>query len=130
MTGGRVVVLGKTGRNFAGGMSGGVAYVLDRDGDFHIRCNREQCDLERLEDPVEISEVKGMIQKHAEYTGSTLALEILEDWENMRPQFVKVMPQDYKRILDALEEAQTEGFEGDDAWLEAFRRGVAAEVAA
>ena len=130
MTGGRVVVLGKTGRNFAGGMSGGVAYVLDRDGDFHIRCNKEQCDLERLEDPVEISEVRGMIQKHAEYTGSTLALEILEDWENMRPQFVKVMPQDYKRILDAFEEAQTEGFEGDDAWLEAFRRGVATEAAA
>ena len=130
MTGGRVVVLGKTGRNFAGGMSGGVAYVLDRDGDFHIRCNKEQCDLERLEDPVEISEVKGMIQKHADYTGSPLASEILEDWENMCPQFVKVMPQDYKRILDALEEAQTEGFEGDDAWLEAFRRGVAAEAAA
>ena len=130
MTGGRVVVLGKTGRNFAGGMSGGIAYVLDRDGDFHIRCNQEQCDLERLEDPVEISEVKGMIQKHAEYTGSTLALGILEDWENTLPQFVKVMPQDYKRILNALEEAQTEGFEGDDAWLEAFRRGVAAEEAA
>ena len=111
-------------------MSGGVAYVLDRDGDFHIRCNKEQCDLERLEDPVEISEVKGMIQKHADYTGSPLASEILEDWENMCPQFVKVMPQDYKRILDALEEAQTEGFEGDDAWLEAFRRGVAAEAAA
>ena len=130
MTGGRVVVLGKTGRNFAGGMSGGIAYVLDRDGDFHIRCNQEQCDLERLEDPVEISEVKGMIRRHAEYTGSTLALEILEDWGNILPQFVKVMPQDYKRILDALEEAQTEGFEGDDAWLEAFRRGVAAEEAA
>ena len=75
MTGGRVVVLGKTGRNFAAGMSGGIAYVLDRDGDFHIHCNQEQCDLERLEDPVEISEVKGMIQKHAEYTGSTPALE-------------------------------------------------------
>ena len=130
MTGGRVVVLGKTGRNFAGGMSGGIAYVLDRDGDFHIRCNQEQCDLERLEDPVEVLEVKGMIQRHAEYTGSELALEILEDWENMLPQFVKVMPQDYKRILDALEEAETEGFEGEDAWLEAFRRGVAAEEAA
>jgi glutamate synthase (ferredoxin) len=130
MTGGRVVVLGKTGRNFAGGMSGGIAYVLDRDGDFHIRCNQEQCDLERLEDPVEIMEVKGMIQKHADYTGSELALEILEDWENTLPQFVKVMPQDYKRILDALEEAESEGFEGDDAWLEAFRRGVAAEAAA
>ena len=130
MTGGRVVVLGKTGRNFAGGMSGGIAYVLDRDGDFHIRCNQEQCDLERLEDPVEILEVKGMIQRHVEYTGSELALEILEDWENMLPQFVKVMPQDYKRILDALQEAESEGFEGEDAWLEAFRRGVAAEEAA
>ena len=72
MTGGRVVVLGKTGRNFAGRMSGGIAYVLDRDGDFHIRCNKEQCDLERLEDPVEISEVKGLIQKHAQYTGAHL----------------------------------------------------------
>jgi glutamate synthase (ferredoxin) len=130
MTGGRVVVLGKTGRNFAGGMSGGVAYVLDRDGDFHIHCNQEQCDLEHLEDPVEISEVKGMIQKHTEYTGSTLALEILVDWEKMVTQFVKVVPQDYKRVLNALEEAQAEGFEGDDAWLEAFRRGVAAEAAA
>ena len=75
-------------------------------------------------------EVKGMIQKHAEYTGSGLALEILEDWDNMVPQFVKVMPQDYRRILDALQEAETEGFEGEDAWLEAFRRGVAAEEAA
>ncbi len=130
MTGGRVVVLGKTGRNFAGGMSGGIAYVLDRDGDFHIRCNQEQCDLERLEDPVEILEVKGMIQRHAEYTGSELALEILEDWEDILPQFVKVMPQDYRRILDALQEAESEGFEGEDAWLEAFRRGVAAEAAA
>ena len=130
MTGGRVVVLGKTGRNFAGGMSGGIAYVLDRDGDFHIRCNQDQCDLERLEDPVEVLEVKGMIQQHAEYTGSELALEILEDWENTHPQFVKVMPQDYRRILDAFQEAESEGFEGDDAWLEAFRRGVAAEEAA
>jgi glutamate synthase (ferredoxin) len=130
MTGGRVVVLGKTGRNFAAGMSGGIAYVLDRDGDFHIHCNQEQCDLEHLEDPVEISEVKGMIQKHTEYTGSTLALEILVDWEKMVTQFVKVVPQDYKRVLNALEEAQAEGFEGDDAWLEAFRRGVAAEAAA
>ena len=130
MTGGRVVVLGKTGRNFAGGMSGGIAYVLDRDGDFHIRCNKEQCDLERLEDPVEISEVKGMIQRHTEYTGSTLALEILADWEKMVTQFVKVMPQDYRRILNAFEEAQADGLEGEDAWLEAFRRGVAAEEAA
>ncbi len=130
MTGGRVVVLGKTGRNFAGGMSGGIAYVLDCDGDFHIRCNQEQCDLERLEDAAEISEIKGMIHRHAEYTRSTLALEILADWEKMVTQFVKVMPQGYKRILNAFEEAQADGLEGEDAWLEAFRRGVAAEAAA
>ena len=130
MTGGAVVVLGKTGRNFAGGMSGGIAYVLDRDGDFHIRCNQDQCDLERLQDSKEIEEVRGLIHKHAEYTHSALAWEILADWEEIVPQFVKVMPRDYKRILDAFQEVQAEGLEGDDAWLEAFRRGVAAEAAA
>ncbi|MCZ6631782.1 MAG: glutamate synthase-related protein, partial [bacterium] len=125
MTGGRVVILGKTGRNFAAGMSGGIAYVLDRDGDFHIRCNQTQCELVSLEDPQEIEEVKAMIHNHAEYTKSTLAWEILADWDKTVQQFVKVMPTDYKRILDILQEVQDEGMEGDDAWLEAFRRGVA-----
>ena len=129
MTGGIVVVLGKTGRNFAGGMSGGIAYVLDRDGDFHIRCNQDQCDLERLQDSKEIEEFRGLIHKHAEYTHSALAWEILADWEEIVPQFVKVMPRDYKRILDVFQEVQAEGLEGDDAWLEAFRRGVATEAA-
>ena len=92
MTGGKVVILGQTGRNFAGGMSGGVAYVLDRDGDFHTRCNQEQCSLEPLQDPAEIEDVKTMIQRHTEYTGSSLAVEILADWDQFVSQFVKVMP--------------------------------------
>ena len=124
MTGGKVVILGQTGRNFAGGMSGGVAYVLDRDGDFHTRCNQEQCSLEPLQDPAEIEDVKTMIQRHTEYTGSSLAVEILADWDQFVSQFVKVMPDDYKRILDAHRQAQNEGLEGENAWLAAFRRAV------
>ena len=73
MTGGRVVVLGPTGRNFAAGMSGGIAYVLDEAGDFERRCNQEMVDLEKLEDEAEIAEVADMIRRHADYTNSTLA---------------------------------------------------------
>ena len=124
MTGGRVVVLGKTGRNFAGGMSGGIAYILDRDGDFHIHCNQDQCSLGELTDPEEIEDIRGMILRHAEYTRSSLAWEILADWSKIVSQFVKVMPDDYKRILDAYQEAQKEGLQDDDAWLTAFQRGV------
>ena len=124
MTGGKVVILGKTGRNFAGGMSGGTAYILDRDGDFHIRCNQDQCGLEGLKDTEEIEDVRGMIHRHAEYTRSSLAWEILADWDKIVSQFVKVVPDDYKRILDAYQEVQKEGLQGDDAWLAAFRRGI------
>ncbi|MEC7867061.1 MAG: glutamate synthase large subunit, partial [Candidatus Poribacteria bacterium] len=124
MTGGRVVVLGKTGRNFAGGMSGGIAYILDRDGDFNIRCNQDQCSLTGLTDAEEIEDIRGMIHRHAEYTRSSLAWEILADWNEIMSQFVRVMPDDYKRILDAYQEAQKEGLQDDDAWLAAFQRGI------
>ncbi len=124
MTGGKVVILGETGRNFAGGMSGGVAYVLDRSGDFHIRCNQEQCSLVKLENSSEINELKAIIQRHAQYTDSIVAEKVLNDWENSVTQFVKVLPNDYKRILDAFEEVQSEGLEGEAAWLAAFRRAV------
>ncbi|MFQ5859808.1 MAG: glutamate synthase-related protein, partial [Anaerolineae bacterium] len=97
MTGGRVVVLGSTGRNFAAGMSGGIAYVLDEAGDFHRHCNQEMVSLERLEDDQEIKEVEGMIGRHAEYTNSARAGLILALWEAMVPKFVKVLPKDYKR---------------------------------
>ncbi|MBN1210287.1 MAG: glutamate synthase large subunit [Myxococcaceae bacterium] len=101
MTGGVVVVLGQTGRNFAAGMSGGMAFVLDRERSFRKRCNLEMVELESLVDESEIWLVHGMIERHFQHTGSTLARRVLDNWELMVPQFVKVMPTDYKRVLQA-----------------------------
>ena len=111
MTGGRVVVLGPTGRNFAAGMSGGVAYVLDETGDFATRCNKQMVGLEKLEDPDEIEQVRQMIQRHGDYTKSKRAWKVLALWEKMVPKFVKVMPKDYKRVLDAIKRAKEAGLE-------------------
>ncbi len=98
MTGGRVVVLGPTGRNFAAGMSGGIAYVLDPDATFAARCNLELVELEPLEaDDVET--VRALVEEHLELTGSPLAERLLDDWELVLPLFVKVMPRDYKAPL-------------------------------
>jgi glutamate synthase (ferredoxin) len=99
MTGGRVVIIGHTGRNFAAGMSGGVAYVYDPDGDFHVRCNQQMVDLEQLEDAEDIELVHGLLERHREYTGSTVAEALLADWPGVTSRFVKVMPRDYKRVL-------------------------------
>jgi glutamate synthase domain-containing protein 3 len=99
MTGGRAVILGNTGRNFAAGMSGGVAYVLDEQGDFHTKCNMEMVQLEKLEVPEEIAVLKELIEEHLEYTGSAVAKRLLDDWDRSLEQFVKVMPTDYKRVL-------------------------------
>ena len=100
MTGGRVVVLGPTGRNFAAGMSGGVAYVWDRQGDFEIRCNLEMVELERIDSTEEELEVRDLISRHADYTRSGPARQALEDWPTFLSQCVKVMPTDYKRVLE------------------------------
>jgi glutamate synthase domain-containing protein 3 len=99
MTGGRVVVIGKTGRNFAAGMSGGIAFVYDPEGDFHIRCNKEMVDLEALDDAEDIDLVRGLLERHREYTGSTVAEGMLKEWPAITSKFVKVMPRDYKRVL-------------------------------
>jgi glutamate synthase (NADPH) large chain len=101
MTGGAVVVLGKTGRNFAAGMSGGTAYVLDRDQTFRSRCNLGMVELESLVDESEIWLVYGMIEDHVRWTGSALGGRILDNWEHLISHFVKVMPTDYKRVLQA-----------------------------
>jgi glutamate synthase (ferredoxin) len=111
MTGGRVVILGETGRNFAAGMSGGVAYVLDEGGDFERRCNQGMVDLEPLDAVADISLVRDLIRKHAEYTQSTRAAKVLANWDRMLSKFVKVMPRDYRRVLLAQEKAQSEGRE-------------------
>jgi len=102
MTGGRVVVLGRTGRNFAAGMSGGVAYVLDADGGFEGRCNREMVDLEPLIESDDVDFVQAAIKAHVSLTGSAHAQRVLAEWESMHRRFVKVMPRDYKRALAEL----------------------------
>ena len=105
MTGGRVVILGPTGRNLAAGMSGGVAFVFAPDRDtLRLNCNLELVELESVETTEDIEELKELIQKHAECTGSTVASGILESWEQTLPQFVKVMPRDYKRALAEMAE--------------------------
>jgi len=103
MTGGRVVVLGPTGRNFAAGMSGGVAYVLDEAGDFvRFRCNPEMVELEDISEPDDISELRQMIETHYRYTGSSAARRVIDNWDAMLPKFIKVMPVDYKRALEQM----------------------------
>jgi glutamate synthase (NADPH) large chain len=99
MTGGRVVILGPTGRNFAAGMSGGIAYVLDRKGDFNLRCNLGTVELERVENEADIAELLALIEKHCESTGSAVGQWVLDNWPEVLRQFVKVMPIDYKRVL-------------------------------
>ena len=111
MTGGRVVVLGSTGRNFAAGMSGGVAYILDSNGDFRQRCNMGMVELESVSDSADVDELRTLIENHARYTGSTVAQKLLDNWETSLNTFVKVMPTDYKRVLQeraAKAAAQTE----------------------
>ena len=124
MTGGRVVILGPTGRNFAAGMSGGVAYVLDEAGDFPTRCNKQMAGLEKLEDKQEIEEVQQMIKRHAEYTKSQRALQVLAQWEQMVAKFVKVMPKDYKRMLSAIRKVTNQGLSGEQAIMAAFEENA------
>ena len=106
MTGGRVVVLGKTGRNFAAGMSGGVAYIWDRDKSFAPLCNMGMVELEQLVDDEDIVELKQLIENHQRYTGSTVAKQALDNWDETVKQFVKVMPTDYKRVLQEMKQAE------------------------
>jgi glutamate synthase domain-containing protein 3 len=108
MTGGRVVILGPTGRNFAAGMSGGIAYVWDPGDDFHIRCNLEMVELERPDEADDLELLSQMIRLHRQFTGSQAAQQILADWPAALGQFVKVMPIDYKRALMAQKEQREE----------------------
>ena len=118
MTGGRVVVLGRTGRNFAAGMSGGIAYVLDEAGNFAQRCNKELVSLTSLVNIADIEEVKGLIGKHARHTGSTVGARILEFWEHYQRKFVKVTPRDYQRALRAMRRAEELGLKWEETVME------------
>jgi glutamate synthase (ferredoxin) len=124
MTSGQVVVLGRAGRNFGAGMSGGIAYVLDESGDFPKRVNPQMVGVEKLENPKEIAAVRAMIQRHLDYTQSQRAQAVLADWDKFVPRFVKVMPKDYKRMLACIERAQAQGLTGDEAIMAAFEENA------
>ena len=100
MTGGRAVILGPTGRNFAAGMSGGIAYIWDPAGDFNLNCNLGMVELETVHEKQDVAELREMVQKHLDYTGSTVAQRVLKQWPELLTEFVKVMPIDYKRVLE------------------------------
>ena len=121
MTGGRVVILGGIGRNFAAGMSGGIAYVLDFDQEY---CNRSMVLLEKIENAAELENVREMIEKHVSYTGSPLGARVLSDWKNYAQRFTKVIPKDYKRMLENIENAHQQGFTGDEALMVAFEESL------
>jgi glutamate synthase (ferredoxin) len=124
MTGGQVVVLGRTGRNFAAGMSGGIAYVLDEAGNFASLVNQAMVALEGLVDEAEIEDVRSMIRRHAELTGSDLGWRVLAAWDEAVSKFVKVIPHDFKRVLAAMRRVQDAGLSGEEAVMAAFEENA------
>jgi glutamate synthase (NADPH) large chain len=102
MTGGRAIILGETGRNFAAGMSGGIAYVLDEKGTFPPLINMEMVEIDPLTDE-DLEYIQMMVAKHTHFTGSTVGQRVLERWDNLSQKFVKIMPTDYKRALADLQ---------------------------
>jgi glutamate synthase (NADPH/NADH) large chain len=114
MTGGRVLVLGRTGRNFGAGMSGGIAYVLDADGTFPGRVNTEMVDLLELDD-ADREFIAEVLSRHQHETGSTVAAQLLQDWPQASAAFVKVMPRDYARVLSITAKAEAAGQDSDAA---------------
>jgi glutamate synthase (ferredoxin) len=124
MTGGRVVILGGTGRNFGAGMSGGIAYVLDEHGTFPTLVNRQMVGIEPLSDAEDIAEVRGMIERHLAHTGSARARKVLESWDQLAPRFVKVIPKDYQRVLACIRRAHQQGLSGDEAVMAAFEENA------
>lgn len=128
MTGGRVVILGDTGKNFAAGMSGGVAYVLDEDETFSARCNPEMVHMQPLADPSEIAELKEMVENHVRYTGSLNGKRVLDHWEILSAKFVRVIPKAYLKINERISKLQDSGMAKFDAEMAAFEESKMASA--
>ena len=124
MTGGRVVVLGTTGRNFAAGMSGGIAWILDEHGDVRTRVNTQMVDLGTVTDPAEAAELRRLVERHHSHTGSELARRVLDGWDEVLPKFVRVIPRDYQRMLAAIARAEEQGLVGEEAIMVAFEENA------
>jgi glutamate synthase (ferredoxin) len=120
MTGGRVAVLGKTGRNFGAGMCGGVAYVYNYGGDFESRCNKSLVLIEEMVNDEDKAELKTMIENHLKYTGSKRAKELLDNWDKEVGNFLKVIPKAYKEMMDEIKKCKQSGMNDDDAVMDAF----------
>ena len=120
MTGGRVVILGKTGKNFAAGMSGGIAYVLDEDNDLYTRINKEMVFSEEVGNKYDVMELKDMIKEHVALTNSEKGKEILDNFSEYLPKFKKVIPYDYNRMLMAIVQMEEKGLSSEQAQIEAF----------
>ena len=120
MTGGKVVVLGTTGKNFAAGMSGGIAYVLDMGNDLYKRLNKEMISIEAVTDKYEVSELKQLIMDHVNYTNSEIGKRILENFEGYLPKFKKIIPKDYKKMMNMIVAFEEKGLSREKAAIEAF----------
>lgn len=126
MTGGKAVILGEVGYNFAAGMSGGIAYVYDKGNNLEEHCNMDMITVSPIDKDEEIRQLKTLIGNHKDYTGSLVADNILNNWAKSLKKFKKVMPIDYKQMLDEMEKASNEGYEGEEMLTVAFERKIAA----
>ncbi|NQU45571.1 MAG: glutamate synthase subunit alpha, partial [Chlorobium sp.] len=124
MTGGTVIILGQTGRNFGAGMSGGAAYVYDEDGSFAEHCNTDMVGMYPVNEPQDCAMLLALIEKHVAATGSALGSRIADDFDSSCSKFIKVMPHDYRRALEAMKEVEAMGITGDDAVMAAFEKNV------
>ena len=120
MTGGRAVVLGRVGKNFAAGMSGGVAYVLDEDSDLYMKVNKEMVSLEPVTDKYDVLELKEIISDHVTYTNSEKGKKILDHFGEYLPKFKKIIPHDYKRMMNTIVQMEEKGLSSEQAQIEAF----------
>ena len=120
MTGGKVVVLGRTGKNFAAGMSGGIAYVLDMENDLYKRLNKEMISIEAVSDKYEIGELKQLIMDHVNYTNSEIGKRILDSFHEYLPKFKKIIPTDYKKMMNTIVALEEKGLSSEQAAIEAF----------
>ena len=127
MTGGRVVVLGNTGKNFAAGMSGGIAYVLDEDSSLYKKLNKELVSTEEVTDKYDVLELKEMIQQHVAYTNSVKGKQILDNFGDYLPKFKKIVPHDYKRMMQKIVQMEEKGLSSEQAQIEAFYANKAAK---
>ena len=125
MTGGRAVILGKVGKNFAAGMSGGIAYVLDEDNDLYTKVNKNMVSIEKITSKYDVLELKDIIKEHVKYTNSEKGKQILDDFGTYLPKFKKIIPHEYNNMLMTIVQMEEKGLSSEQAQIEAFYANTA-----